>query len=354
MRVLQLIDSLNLGGAERMAVSFANELALSNIDSFLCATRAEGDMKINLLAKVNYLFLDKKGIFDFEAFKKLKRFVVNNEITIIHAHSSSFFFATLLKLVIPSLTLIWHDHYGNSEMLANRNYRILKFCSLKFNAIIAVNDVLKYWSESRLSCNNVFYLPNFVSLNSNSNFSVLLNGDESFRIVCVANMRPQKDHITLLDAFVIVKSKIKKASLHLIGNCNNDFTSESILSKIEDEKIKDVFVLGSQQNVAPLLKQAKIGVLSSVSEGLPVSLLEYGIVGLPVVCTDVGQCKEVVRDFGKVVAKRNSNELADAIIYYLENNKKAQIDGESFHNHIRNEYSFKKINKQLFNIYKTA
>ncbi len=57
MRVLQLIDSLDGGGAERIAVNVANSLTAYVDKSFLCATRKEGILKSTISNNVGYLFL---------------------------------------------------------------------------------------------------------------------------------------------------------------------------------------------------------------------------------------------------------------------------------------------------------
>ena len=125
MRILQLIDSLEAGGAERMAVSYANALNRNVGFGALVTTRAEGSLKNQLDKNVVYSFLNRKSTFDFKALLLLRRFVIQNKITHIHAHSSSVFFGALLKLLRPKLRLIWHDHYGNSEMLNERPVFVL-------------------------------------------------------------------------------------------------------------------------------------------------------------------------------------------------------------------------------------
>jgi len=64
MRIIQIIDSLDIGGAEKMAVNYAN--ALSNRIEFsgLVVTRKEGELKKQLIKKVNYLFLNRKSTID--------------------------------------------------------------------------------------------------------------------------------------------------------------------------------------------------------------------------------------------------------------------------------------------------
>lgn len=61
MRILQIIDSLDAGGAERMAVQIANELQIAGHESHLCATRREGLLKKTINSEVGYLFIEKKG-----------------------------------------------------------------------------------------------------------------------------------------------------------------------------------------------------------------------------------------------------------------------------------------------------
>jgi len=108
MRIVQLIDSLEAGGAERMAVTYAN--ALSNTIEFsgLVATRNEGALKNHLHSEVEYLFLEKKSNFDLKAFLNFRNFIIKNNVQIIHAHGSSFFWATLLKVSRFETKIIWH------------------------------------------------------------------------------------------------------------------------------------------------------------------------------------------------------------------------------------------------------
>src|SRR5690606_31080161 len=124
---------------------------------------------------------------------------------------------------------------------------------------------------------------------------VKLKGKEDdFKIICVANLRPQKDHLNLITAFQMLAPELN-VSLHLIGEDPGTEYSASVHTAIENSPVNNkIFFYGSQAEIIYLLKQADLGVLSSRSEGLPLALLEYGIAGLPVVCTAVGQCREVV------------------------------------------------------------
>ena len=80
------------------------------------------------------------------------------------------------------------------------------------------------------------------------------------------------------------------------------------------------------------LHGADCGVLSSVSEGLPVSLLEYGMAGLPVIVTDVGQCAEVVGNgrFGRVVPPGKPNSDGKGIIMDYPKQSTSKTNGGFF------------------------
>ncbi len=139
MRIVQLIDSLEPGGAERMAVSYANGLENINDFSALVVTRNEGALKHQLNNTVKYDFLQRKKILDFKALFKFRNFLIENKIDIIHAHSTSVYFAILSKLIRPKTKIYWHDHNGNRINLHRVNI-ILKFGSLLFDGVITVNE----------------------------------------------------------------------------------------------------------------------------------------------------------------------------------------------------------------------
>lgn len=131
MRIVQLIDSLDAGGAERMAVNLANALVDDSDFSGLIATRKEGAFKSQLNPNVNYLFLNRKSTLDINAVWKLRKYILQNKIDILHAHGSSFLIAVLVKLIC-NVKLVWHDHYGDrfKDTLSNNKFIVLFLHSL--------------------------------------------------------------------------------------------------------------------------------------------------------------------------------------------------------------------------------
>lgn len=354
MRVLQLIDSLQVGGAERVAVNIANELSAKIETSFLCATRDEGLLKKSIEPSVTYLFLNKQKTIDFKAIKKLNQFIKSNKIEIIHAHSTSFFLAILIKLINKNLHIIWHDHYGNSEFLKDRNYKILKKCSNYFAQIFSVNKELETWAKTNLKCKKVNYLPNF-AIKSTLPSITKLNGAKGKRIIHLANLRAQKDHLTLLSAFKKVIEIYPEWTLHCIGKDFNNQYTEAIKSKIVQlELVANVFIYGSKPDVFNILKQSDIGVLSSKSEGLPIALLEYGLAGLPVVATNVGDCKQIIANesLGQLIVPGDVSNLCQALINYISDMKTAMTKGQQLNTYVNAHFSANAISDIIINHYK--
>ncbi|RZJ55841.1 MAG: glycosyltransferase [Flavobacterium sp.] len=349
MRIVQIIDSLEPGGAERMALNYANALAKEINFSGLIATRKEGILKKQIDSKVPYLFLEKKKSVDLKAVLRLRKYVTKNKIDVIHAHSSSFFIAVLVKLTLPKIKIIWHDHYGISDDLTARKNLGLKFGSLFFKGIISVNSALKKWAESYLFCSDIIYFPNFINDASNIQEELILNGIEGKRIICVANLRPQKNHKLLIEAAEIIIAKHPEWTFHLFGKDFEDDYSEDIKVQIKNKEFsQNIFFYGTTDNVASALKQSDIALLTSLSEGLPLAVLEYGLYKLPVVSTNVGEISKVITSEkeGIVIESNNKNALTHAIENLIWNENDREDLGLALYNRIKSNYSETAIIKE--------
>ena len=82
MRIVQLIDSLEAGGAERMAVNYANVLSEQIEFSGLISTRKEGALKESVTKEVAYLYLKKTKTIDFKAILRLRKYLFKNKVQI--------------------------------------------------------------------------------------------------------------------------------------------------------------------------------------------------------------------------------------------------------------------------------
>jgi glycosyltransferase involved in cell wall biosynthesis len=350
MRIIQLIDSLEIGGAEKMAVNYANALSKSVEFSGLVATRKEGNLKDKLSSSVYYLYLDRTGLIDLKALFKLKRFCKTNNVSHIQAHSSSFFTAVLLKFLLFKVKIIWHDHNGLSEFLSARKNIALKFASLFFEGIIVVNDQLFIWAKNTLFCNKIIYLANFTVLEKDQIRVTNLEGNDGKRIICVANLRFQKNHFFLLEVARILQNKFPDWSFHLLGKDFQDDYSNRLKTAINDSILKEtVFLYDSVQDVQNCIEQSEIAIITSQSEGLPVVLLEYGLLQKPVIATAVGEIPKILKNecSGYMVEKTDVLGFVGYLEYLIENTEQRKYLAYNLNATIKNEHGEQEIISQF-------
>jgi len=320
MKVLQLIDTLNPGGAERVAVNYANMLNEAYGSSYLVVSRHSGPLLRDLDDSVEFLDLQRKSTLDLSALIRLRRFLKQNGVEIIHAHTTSYLLAVFAKITIPGLKLVWHDHHGNRSNSKLLKRLSIKVCSLFFDSVICVSEDILDWARTNLYTDQVVYLQNFISDIVGAEKSTQLKGTDNKRIVSVANLRHPKNHIMLLEAFNEVNKLHQDWTLHLIGKDHEDDYSLELHRFVHENDLNEnIFFYGIKNDITNILSQCNIGVLSSKSEGLPMALLEYGKSSLGVITTDVGKCAEIVKNRGIVLQGINANDLKNAILQLIEN-----------------------------------
>jgi len=134
-----------------------------------------------------------------------------------------------------------------------------------------------------------------------------------FTLLHVARLSLAKDQGTLLRAFAMAKVRVPDLRLWIVGDGSLRSTLEALAQQLE--LTGSVTFFGEQRDVAPFFAAADLFLLSSVTEGVPVSLLEAMSIGLPAVVTDVGGMSEIARlsRATKVIPPSNPAVLAEAI-----------------------------------------
>ncbi|MES1245227.1 MAG: glycosyltransferase [Acidobacteriota bacterium] len=350
--VLHLVDTLDPGGAERVAVNLVNHLSRERFRPFLGTTRREGPLAAGIRPDVGRLALNRTRTLDLGALRRLLAFVRENDVAIVHAHASALFFARLAALASPHLKVIWHDHFGR-YLEEERPAWLWGPLARRTAAVVAVNEDLARWSRERLGAGPVVYLPNFVPETPEAPVPDL-PGQPGLRVVCVANLRAQKDHPNLLRAFARVLRDEPEARLLLAGA----EIEAGYAARVREEATRlgdRVVFLGSRSDVPALLRACDVGVLASTSEGFPLSLLEYGLAGLAAVATRVGQCAEVLEgEAGVLVPPADPDALGRAILALLRDPAGRAFLGDRLARRVRERYSAAAVMERLEAVYHRA
>jgi glycosyltransferase involved in cell wall biosynthesis len=195
---------------------------------------------------------------------------------------------------MPSIKLIWHDHNGGI-VPKRKGKRYIQLFSVFFNGVISVNQELKNWALKKLFCKNVTFVSNYSIPEKHYKKETFLEGSEGKRILCLANLRIQKNHFLLLKVAKRLQVSHPDWSFHFVGKDFEDDYSDKIKNEITQNNLKSsVCLYGSKTDTDFIISQADIAVFSSNTEGLPVSLLEYGLHRKPVIATKVGEIPLII------------------------------------------------------------
>lgn len=338
-KILQLIDTLDTGGAERMAVNIANALHKEEISNLLVVSRSTGTLDKLVKDQASIRFLRKRSTFDFKAFKKLVGIIDEFKPDILHAHGTSVYWGVGVKLVRPWVKMLWHDHLGISEEVIRNNPRKeLPWMGGKIDFVLTANESTKsYWDKKKLvPKNRISYLANFPSLSL-----IKINKSSIFTFLHLANFRNEKGQINLVKASGILLKKGLDFRVRMVGKEVDSIWKNQVLDLVDELRLSDkVIVEDSVTDVSKLLSEVHAGIVSSDREGLPVSLLEYGLADLPVISTKVGQCPEVLGmgNFGKLVPPQDPESLAAQMESFLKNPEDAIQLGINFGAHVSQNY----------------
>lgn len=155
----------------------------------------------------------------------------------------------------------------------------------------------------------------------------------------VAALRPEKQHVMLVEAWAKVVGQIPDARLLVVGD---GVERQAIDRKASELGITDnICMLGMRHDVPEVLSAMDLKVLSSRMEANPASTLEAGACGLPVVAPNVGSLPDTVvqGETGLLVAPNDPGALSDAIVQVLSLPDRGRSMGLAAHDLVHNRFS---------------
>ena len=142
--VMHLTDTLEIGGAERMAVNLVNLLPRDQFAPHLCATRRGGPLSELVASDVSVMYLGRRSRLDLRAVRRLVRYVHAHDIRVLHAHGTAVFTAVAASLFEPYPAVVWHVHFGRyaSDNDSGLLYRLVAW---RVDHTVTVNEALARW-----------------------------------------------------------------------------------------------------------------------------------------------------------------------------------------------------------------
>jgi glycosyltransferase involved in cell wall biosynthesis len=359
--IAHLIETDGPGGAETVVVQMATALQAAGARNvvFLPA-HGEGWLARQLEGSgvaIEYFHVDRP--VSAACARSLLQAFRRHQIAIAHSHEFS--------MAVYGGWVSWRHQVPHIITMHGGRYyadRLRRRLALRAAIAMSAGTVavsapltLALGSDLRLPAGRVLTIPNGVhhvpSGRTTLREELHLGADDRL-LVAVGNLYPVKGHLKLIDALALLADA--HPTLHLAIGGRGELHDALVARAREHHLGGRVHLLGFRSDVAAILAAADIFVLPSLSEGLPLALLEAMFAGCPIVATDVGEVRAALArgSAGVVVEPANSRALASAIDGLLRHPQEARRLGRCAAAHARDEYELSRMVNRYVNLYERA
>ncbi len=350
MNILFLRSILDTYGASKMMFQLADGLidkgykivfGSDNQDNFKAYLNTRGIRHYAIPLNPN-----KKNVITFLVSLIKIAFIVKKEkINLIHSHHrwSSFISFFVSKVFRIPLITTYHGISQNNRRLTLWGDRVISVSE------DAKSHLIGYF---KVNPGNIVVIHNGVKISDDfDNAEDTSNHFSETKIAYIARLSPEKDHKTLFQALKRVLKDFPSLRVLLVGTgpLENELRDLAFNIGISN----NIDFIGEVDDINSILKRVDFIVLSSFTEGMPISILEALAAGKPVVATDVGDVGALVinNKTGYLVPPKNPKKLADAIYLMLSNKEKAKEMGKNGRMLIKENFGIDKMVEQTENLY---
>ena len=307
MRILEIHYSTAWAGAERVVVDLSNELSHTN-EVILCtilddSLPGKSYYKKDLLPDIKYINLKCQRGLQIKALWRVYKLIKNLKPDIVHAHTD------LMVLFLPALlyrkTKYFHTLHSLANKCLKRNYlkNIYKWLYTKRIQAITISKVCLNSYIQLYHLNNAIKIDNGRSQLCPSN-KIKETSDEIKKLklhpddkvfVHVARCEKAKNQSLLVSTFKKILDENIHAILLMIGANYDNPNNKALFNNMP----KGMYCLGVKNNICDYLLNADFFILSSLWEGLPISLLEAISCGVIPISTPAGGIPDVISDENK-------------------------------------------------------
>ena len=287
MKIVQLLPSLDLGGMERLAVDLARQQkSEGHQPSIYCTSHAGQFAPEAEAADVPVHSFGKTTGLSLRLIRHLASRLRLDRPDILHCHNALVLHYGIAAASLARVPVVVNTRHGGNMNWDPHCERIWRQSVRWTDSVVFVSEGVReyYVTKDRLSRRNTSVIYNGIDVNKFlAHPAHPSGGHPHFRVGCVGRLVPAKDHVTLIRSFALVSAVMPDAELHILGDgpCR-----AAIFQTAESLGIaKRVFLHGAGFDVAGFLSTLDLFVLSSIDEGLPISLMEAMAAGLPVVST---------------------------------------------------------------------
>lgn len=370
IRVLHLINSFSLCGAEKLVFDIVKKMDKSKFKLFVCSVgKGNKDFEEEIIQDLN-----KASITTFclnkpykkerlKTILKLRKILMENKIDIINTHCPSPDFLGRLAAKIVGLNQVFSTIHSTRGYFKTRE-GIFKYITKQYIAISS--EVSKYISEvvaipdEKISIvSNGIIIEEYIKPLKERDEIIKSLGLPKDRIIItnVGRVVESKGHMLILEAAKILIHKYPKILFVFVGDETHEPEHVKKLKEyIEKEKLNNYFIfMGIQKDIVKILHVSDIFLFPSLFEGFSLSILEAMAMGVPVIASDVGSIREVLehQKSGIIIKPADIDEISRALMSMLDNMENSKKMGLIAQKNVLRNFSMGKTAKAYETLYLT-
>ena len=348
MKVLTLLNGLGMGGAEHMAYELVKNLNREIIEApvFCYGQKVGTPLEEEMSSVTDLQYGNIRGRITPLHMLKVLRQISRYNPDVIHAHMGGVTFG-IPWCMLHRKPIVITVHTKPEVAFSGRNQKLIKQALQKKTAfIVAVSEenykyVKEYYGIFDDQCafvNNGIDTDRFYRIQH-----------QGFAFINVARQDENKNQEAIIQCFASIHKDNPQTSLLLIGDGP---LHDSLKKMVGELGLSDCIHLpGITDKPEIYYAQADAYIQSSHREAMPLSVLEAMAAGLPIISTDVGGLRDVVKNNGRLVPDGSLEKLEDSMRWILSipSEEREKIEAES--KRISEDFSSKKMAKRYQEIY---
>jgi glycosyltransferase involved in cell wall biosynthesis len=359
IRVLLVIDNLNLGGTEKQCFEIARGLNRERFDARVVALNKEGPLSRNYAEEriPLYEYRISRGFYRPRSFLQILRLMFFFRKESFHVVQTHGFYSTVpgvMAAKAAKVPVVLAAKRDLNEFLSRKQVWVEKslwrFCDRIIVNARAVKGQMT--TRERVAAKSIVVIPN--GLDSRYFEAKPRQGENGEILIgMVANFREQKDHRTFLDSAALILKQYPSARFVCVGNGPTQPAMEAYAGcvGVSDSVTFPGRIEGAE--LVALRSRFTITVLASTNEGMPNVVMESMALGVPVVANPSGGVGELVEDgiTGFLFPYKRSDVLSEKILFLLSNPAIRRTMGETSRHRMQEGFTVDRMIRRYEDLY---
>ena len=307
IKVVIMLPDFSVGGAETMVAQIAKTIDTTLFDVTILVLRKKLNnfLEKSIEEKINIIYVNKGKGFRLSAFFKVRNILKKVKPDVLHTHLQCFLYSLLYIRFNKVYWLHTIHNIPEEESKGIRRKLLSKYSKKKKVNLVGISDTISNKITNLYKLDTCFTVYNPVDRNRFR----FVNSKKRDNLIFlnVGRMTKQKNQFFLVKTFIEHLKDFPGDLLYIAGDGEYRELIENLIKDSSAEN--SIYLLGNVSNIELYMSKSDVFVLTSLFEGLPMTILEAMSCGLPIISSNVGGVCDIDKDNGILVDNPNSIHL---------------------------------------------